>query len=55
MKETLKSDFNIRLAELEQIYKEEDEAEKNAKRKTELKELYEEKRKELADEQMRLN
>ncbi len=55
MKETLKSDFTIRLTELDEIYKEEDEAEKNAKRKAELKELYEEKKKELADEQMRLN
>ena len=55
MKETLKSDFNIRLSELDEIYREEDAAEKNAKRKAELKELYEEKRKELADEQMRLN
>ena len=55
MKETLKSDFNIRLTELDEIYREEDETEKNAKRKAELKELYEEKKKELADEQMRLN
>ena len=55
MKETLKSDFNIRLSELDEIYREEDEAEKNAKRKAELKELYEEKRKELSDEQVRLN
>lgn len=55
MKDTLKSDFNIRLAELDEIYREEDAAEKNAKRKSELKELYEEKRKELSDEQMRLN
>ena len=55
MKDTLKSDFSIRLTELDEIYKEEDEAEKNAKRKTELKELYEEKKRELADEQLRLN
>ena len=55
MKETLKSDFNIRLTELDEIYMEEDKAENNAKRKAELKELYEEKKKELADEQMRLN
>jgi len=55
IKETLKSDFNIRLSELDEIYREEDAEEKNAKRKAELKELYEEKRKELADEQMRLN
>jgi hypothetical protein len=55
MKETLKSDFNIRLAELDEIYREEDAAEKNAKRKAELKETYEENRKELTDEQIRLN
>jgi hypothetical protein len=55
MKETLKSDFSQRLVELDEIYKEEDAAEKNAKRKTELKELYEEKKKELSDEQQRLN
>ncbi len=55
MKDTLKWDFTTRLTELEEIYKEEDAAEKNAKRKAELKELYEEKRKELADEQQRLN
>ena len=53
MKETLKADFNQRLAELEEIYKEEDANEKNAKKKNELKELYEEKRKELSDEQQR--
>ena len=55
MKQTLKSDFNIRLTELDEIYREEDAAEKNAKRKAELKELYEEKKKELSDEQIRLN
>ena len=55
MKETLKSDFSQRLVELDEIYKEEDAAEKNAKRKTELKELYEEKKKELNDELQRLN
>jgi hypothetical protein len=55
MKETLKSDFNIRLTELDEIYREEDAAEKNAKRKAELKELYEEKKKELNDELQRLN
>ena len=55
MKDTLKSDFTIRLTELDEIYKEEDEAEKNAKRKAELKELYEEKKKELNDELQRLN
>jgi hypothetical protein len=55
MKETLKSDFNIRLTELDEIYIEEDKAEKNVKRKAELKDLYEEKKKELVDEQMRLN
>ena len=47
MKQTLKSDFNIRLAELDEIYKED--------KRPELKKLYEEKKKELADEQMRLN
>ena len=55
MKETLKSDFSQRLVELDEIYKEESDAEKNAKRKAELKELYEEKKKELTDEQQRLN
>ena len=55
MKETLKSDFNQRIAELDEIYKEESDVEKNAKRKAELKELYEEKKKELSDEQLRLN
>jgi hypothetical protein len=55
MKETLKSDFDQRLAELDQIYKEESEAEKNTKRKAELKELYEEKKKEITDDQLRLN
>ena len=55
MKETLKSDFSQRLTELDEIYKEEDATEKNVKRKAELKDLYEEKKKELTDEQMRLN
>ena len=55
MKETLKSDFNIRLAELDEIYKEEDANEKNAKKKDELKDAYEKNKKELANEQVRLN
>jgi len=55
MKNTLKTDFSQKLNELDEIYKEEEAAEKNAKRKTELKELYEEKKKELTDEQQRLN
>jgi hypothetical protein len=55
MKETLKSDFNIRLSELDEIYREEEAAEKNAKKKAELKEAYEENRKELSNEQTRLS
>lgn len=55
MRESLKSDFSERLKELEEVYKEEELAEKNAKRKAELKDLYEEKQKELTDEQLRLN
>ena len=55
MKETLKSDFNTRLNELEEIYQEEVKSQKDEKNKAMLKELFEENRKELADEQMRLN
>lgn len=55
MRETLKTDFAERLNELEEIYKEEDKKEENAKKKADLKNLYEEKKKELTDEQLRLN
>ena len=55
MRTTLKGDFAAKLIELDEIYKEEDQNEKNAKRKNELKEIYEEKKRELTDEQQRLN
>jgi hypothetical protein len=55
MKEALKADVKQRLAELDEIYQEEDKAEKKAKRKEELKESYEENKKEINDERQRLN